>query len=399
MELNEKGEHYMTDKWSFLATMKPSLQEIWNRSGFMEPTAVQKKVVPLVLDGKDIIAESPTGTGKTVAYLLPLLQQIESDKKGIQAVILASSHELVMQIHQEIQKWSDGSGIIGASFIGGVNVKRQIEKLKKRPQVIVGTPGRIHELIKLKKIKMHEVKTIVLDEGDQLLVPEHVNTVKNIIKSSLNDRQILFFSATLPANIKQIAKELSNQPELITIKKDEIASSNVEHFYFVCEMREKINFLKKISQLKFLKALVFVKDIGNLTVLAEKLQYKDVRLGVLHSESKKQERATTLENFRTGKLPLILATDVAARGLDIAGLTYVIHFDIPQNSDQYIHRSGRTGRMGESGTVISIVTEREERELKQFARQLEISVHKKVLYKGQIVDESERSYSKPRPSK
>jgi superfamily II DNA/RNA helicase len=182
---------------NFLMDVKPFIQSNWEKANFQEPTAIQKKSIPLILEGKDVFAESPTGTGKTLAYVLPLLNNIDEKKKNAQVVILAPSRELVMQIFEEIKKWSEGSGLTSASFIGGANIKRQLEKLKKSPQVIVGTPGRIHELIKLKKLKMHEVKAFVLDEGDQLLIPEHKNTIKEIIKTTLNDRQVVLFSATL----------------------------------------------------------------------------------------------------------------------------------------------------------------------------------------------------------
>ncbi|MBE4910621.1 DEAD/DEAH box helicase [Bacillus luteolus] len=377
----------MSEKWDFLSQTKPFLQEAWEKSGFASPTAVQVKAAPQVLEGKDIIVESPTGTGKTLAYLMPLLNKIDPEHGGVQALILASSHELVMQINLEVQKWAEGSGIRGASFIGGANVKRQLEKLKKRPQVVVGTPGRVSELIKQKKLKMHEVKTIVLDEGDQLLVPEHTNTVENIIKTTLADRQIVLFSATMPAHTERAARVFMNNPEVIKVTKEDMPKSKVDHIYFVCDSRDKVETLEKIGRLENVKALTFVKDIGNLAVVAEKLQFKRIPLSVLHSDSKKEERANAIKSFRAGKVPMLVATDVAARGLDIEGLSHVVHFDLAEDLTQYTHRSGRTGRAGAAGTVISIVTEREERTLKQYARELGFTVSKKVFFKGQIADE------------
>lgn len=377
----------MTTFWPLLMSLKPFLNENWKKSSFEKPTAIQLQATPIIIDGKDVIAQSPTGTGKTISYLIPLLQMVDSNKGSIQAVILASSHELVMQVHQEIQKWSQGSDINSATFIGGANVKRQLEKLKKRPQIIVGTPGRVHELIKMKKLKMHEVKTIVLDEGDQLLVPEHIHTVKEIVKSTLKDRQILLFSATLLENTEKLAAEMMNNPEVIRIKKEEMTEGLAEHLYLVCEPRDKVEILGKISRLKNIKGLAFVKDIGSLDMLAKKLQYNGVQVGVLHSDIKKQDRETALKNFRTGQISLLLATDVAARGLDIPDITHVVHVDLPNEFTQYVHRSGRTGRLGSTfGTVISIVTEREKRTLKQFVRELDVPLHEKVFYMGQLQD-------------
>ncbi|UQD51150.1 ATP-dependent helicase [Bacillus methanolicus] len=385
----------MSEKQSIIKSLQPFIQEAWNKSGFENLTSIQKQTIPLILQGKDVVAESPTGTGKTLSYLLPLLHKIDQSKKSVQVVILAPSQELVMQILGEFQKWSEGSGIRGASFIGGANLKRQLEKLKKNPHVVIGTPGRTFELIKQKKLKMHEVKTVVLDEGDQLLNSEHVDTVKNIIKTTLSDRQIVLFSATLAFKTEEVAKGLANEPEVIRVKKDEAMSfSKVDHIYFVSEQRDKINLLEKAARLKGIKALVFVNDIGRLQILAEKLSYKEFQTEALHSEMSKIERQHALRNFRTGETNILLATDVAARGLDINGITHVIHFNFPKDMNQYVHRSGRTGRFGATGTVISFVTDREERELKKIAKELKISVHKKVFYKGEITDDRMKNHMK-----
>lgn len=371
--------------------MKPFIQAVWEKEQFGQPTQVQASAIPLILDGKDVLAESPTGTGKTLAYLLPVLNKIDPDKRAIQAVILASSQELVMQILQEVQKWSEGSGIRSASFIGGANVKRQLEKLKKSPHIIAGTPGRLFELIKQKKVKMHEVKTIVLDEGDQLLTHEHLPTVQNIIRSALADRQVVLFSATLSKYVEKEAKDLMKDPEVIRIEKDEtIQAGKVEHIYFIAEQREKLKLLEKVSRLPEAKVLVFIKDIGNLTVAGEKLAFNGIETALLHSDLNKDKRKNTLKDFRTGKVNMLLATDVAARGLDIKGVTHVVHLDFPKDIEQYVHRSGRTGRFGADGTVISLVTEREERELKKFCRELNIPVERRVFFKGDIVSPEER---------
>ncbi len=364
---------------------KAFINEAWEKSGFTEQTAIQTKVSSSILNGKDVIAKSPTGSGKTLAYLLPLLQNMESDKKHVQAVILASSHELVMQIHQEVQKWTQGSGISSATLIGGANMKRQIEKLKKKPNVVIGTPGRVHELINQKKLKMHEVQSLVLDEGDQLLVPEHYQTIQSIVKSTLQDRQLLLFSATLSEHTEQEAKTFMQDPYVVKVSEEEINKPDVEHIYFVCEAREKIDLVRKIVKHENGKALAFLKEISHLQAMAQKLEYQGISVGVLNSNSHKQERQRTLKDFREGKLPLVLSTDVAARGLDIRDLTHIIHVDLPEDVNQYIHRSGRTGRLGSSsGTIISIVTPQEERLLKKYSQQLDLSLSKKVFYKGEM---------------
>ncbi|MFT9599414.1 DEAD/DEAH box helicase [Mesobacillus sp.] len=378
----------MSETQLIIAQLKPFLQQAWEKAGFETMTSVQSTAIPLIIEGKDVVGESPTGTGKTLAYLLPVLNKIDANMQNTQAVILASSQELVMQILSEIQKWGEGSGIKSASLIGGANLKRQIDKLKKSPHIIVGTPGRTNELIKQKKLKMHKVHTVVLDEGDQLLTPEHNETVKSIVKSTLADqRQLLLFSATLPETVEKSIKRLAKDPEIINVKKDEtIDAAKVEHIYFLSEQRDKIKVLEKIARLDGTKSLVFIKDIANLTITAEKLKFKDIHVGQLHSDLDKQDRQRYLNKFRDGNSEMLLVTEVAARGLDIKGVTHVVHYDFPREQDQYVHRSGRTGRFGAEGTVISIVNEREERDLKRFCKALNITPVQKEFYGGKIVD-------------
>jgi superfamily II DNA/RNA helicase len=380
----------MTDQSPIVDNLKPFIQKIWVNEGFTTPTSVQKEAIPIAIQGNDIIAESPTGSGKTLAYLIPILEKVDPEILGVQAVILASSHELVMQIHQEIQKWTKDTNITSASFIGGTNIKRQVEKLKKKPQIIVGTPGRMLELIKIKKMKMHQVKQVVLDEADQLLVTEHFDTVKNIISSALAERQILLFSATLSKDLEHSVKEWMNNPQVIRIEK-EVSAPKVEYIYFVSDARDKMELLRKIGRIESMKGIAFMRDIGNLNVLAQKLSYKGFSFGLLHSGTKKQERANAINAFKKGEYPLLIATDVAARGLDIKGITHVVHIDLPEDVKQFIHRSGRTGRVGStSGTVISIVTPREEKKLIQFGKKLNIKIDKKVFVRGEIRNASKQ---------
>ncbi|MDQ0926600.1 superfamily II DNA/RNA helicase [Bacillus atrophaeus] len=375
----------MTQTWPFLHNAKTFIKENWETSGFTKPTAVQEQTAEIIMEGKDVIAESPTGTGKTLAYALPVLERIQPEQKQAQAVILAPSRELVMQIFQVIQDWKSGSELRAASIIGGANVKKQVEKLKKHPHIIVGTPGRVSELIKMKKLKMHEVKTIVLDEADQLILPEHRETMKQIIKTTLKDRQLLCFSATLKQETEQVLREMTQEPEVLKVERSQHDAGKVKHQYLVCDQRDKVKLLQKLSRLQGMQALVFVRDIGNLSVYAEKLAYHHVDLGILHSEAKKMERAKILAAFENGEFPLLLATDIAARGLDIENLPYVIHADIP-DEDGYIHRSGRTGRAGKEGTVISLVTPMEESKLKKMAKRLGLTLQQVVYAKGQLAE-------------
>lgn len=380
---------------TLINTLQPFIQNLWENSEFEAATPVQEQAIPVILEGKDVLVESPTGTGKTLAYLLPIIERIDLTKQHPQALIVAPSKELAMQIFEQIQKWTEGSEITGASFIGGANVKRQVEKLKKRPHILVGTPGRLQELIQAKKIKMHEVMTIVMDEADQLFVPEHKKTIENIIKSSMQERQLLLFSATLREETEKQAIGLLKEPVVIRVTKEDLPPVRVEHLYSVVDQRDKANVLANLLRVKGIKALAFVRDIGNLNVLTEKLHYKQLNVGILHSESSKQERENAMKNFRKDEYPVLLATDVAARGLDIKELSHVIHYDLPEEVENYVHRSGRTGRQGAEGTVISIVSEREERKLKQFARELGLTLEKRVVFGGKLVKEEDLKGGKP----
>lgn len=368
------------------SSLKSFLQDAWTKNGLETLTAIQQQAIPAILAGRDLIAESPTGTGKTLAYIIPLLERIDPQRKNLQAVILAPTRELVMQIQQEIQKYAEGSQIRSDSFIGGADFKRQLEKLKQHPQVAVGTPGRIHELIKTKKMKMHEVKTVVVDEADHIKETEFQNTVKEIVKTTLRDRQLLFFSATISDQVEKESRNMMKDPQMLRIAKQDIPSSEVEHLYLICERRDKIDVLRRIVKMNPQKSIAFVNDTGSFLELAARLEYKGIPLEVLHGGIQKTERERILANFRAGKFPLLLSTDVAARGLDIEGITHVIHFDLPETSDQYVHRSGRTGRMGKEGTVISIITSAEAKRLQKFSNELGIPIHKKILYTDRLVD-------------
>ena len=383
---------------SIISSLQPFLQQVWEKSEFESPTQVQKQAIPKVLEGQDLLIESPTGTGKTLAYLIPIIEKIDIQKQHPQAVILAPSKELAMQILGELQKWTEGSEIVTTSLIGGANVKRQLEKLKKRPHIIVGTPGRLFELVQLKKLKMHEVKTVVLDEGDQLLTSEHLPSIKNIVKATLADRQVLLISATINETATSVANELMKEPALVKVETDAESKAKVEHFYVVCEQRDKVNILANVVRESKMKALAFVRDIGNLSVVAEKLAFKQLNVGVLHGDSTKREREVALKEFRNAEYPILLATDIAARGLDIKELTHVVQYDVPMDEASYTHRAGRTGRQGATGTVISIVTPREERELKQIAKKLGVTLQKREVFGGKLVEQKPERPQRPQKS-
>ncbi|KSU85540.1 MULTISPECIES: DEAD/DEAH box helicase [Fictibacillus] len=370
--------------------LQPYLQENWKEAAFDSLTPVQKEMLPFMLERKDLVVESPTGTGKTLAYCLPLLDKIDSLSTALQAVVIAPTKELVMQIHSVLQEYAKGSNITGTTLIGGVNVQRQVEKLKKKPHYIVGTPGRILELYKNKKVKLHEVKTIVVDEADIVYDMELMDEVQNIVKGTMKDRQLVFVSATISNKAEEIAKEWMNTPHFIKISRDTEERESIANIYLISERRDKIDNLRRIIRHHSnMKAIVFFGANLKLEEIAAKFAYRGITVGVLSGQATKQERQKVMREFRSSNHALLLSTDLAARGLDINGLTHVIHFDLADSEKQFIHRSGRTGRAGQTGTVISLVTEREENVLLKWAKKLNMPAEKAVIKQDQLLPASQ----------
>ncbi|HEY0827977.1 MAG TPA: DEAD/DEAH box helicase [Bacilli bacterium] len=374
--------------------------------GITEPTPIQEQAIPVIMDGRDVIALSQTGTGKTLAYLLPVLHKIDLRIKGIQAMVIVPTRELGMQILHEAEKLVDGSGVIVQSLIGGTAISRQLEKLRLHPQIVVGTPGRILELIRTRKLKMHHIKSITVDEVDQVFDLGSLKEVEDIIRSAPRDRQIIFLSATIPKAIQTMALRWMKEPINIQVQSAQRTSDTLEHLYIVCEERDKIDTLRRVVRHYNPKsAIVFINQINSVAELVAKLKYAHLSVEALYGEADKQERAAVLNGFREGKFQLLLATDVAARGLDIKGLTHVINFDPPTDADHYLHRAGRTGRMGKSGTAISIITSRETFIMHKFETFLGIQIASKSMVKGQIIDAQtkpsrpEKAVTAPKPVK
>jgi superfamily II DNA/RNA helicase len=355
--------------------------------GITQPTPVQTQVIPLVLEGKDVVAQSQTGTGKTLAYLLPVLQRIDASRKELQAVVLVPTRELGMQIVQETEKLVKDTGISVQQLIGGAALHRQIDKLKLKPQIVVGTPGRILELMKLRKLSLHQVRSIVVDEADQVFSLGSTTEAEAILKSARRSCQVLFFSATIPPEMEQVTSRWMQTPEIIRVNPEQRTSETLEHIYFVCEERDKIDTLRRLVRLiNPPSAIVFVNAAADVSEVVQKLQYVGLSVEALYGEAGKQDRAKVLGAFRHRKFQLLLATDVAARGLDIQGVTHVFNLDPPPGPDYYVHRVGRTGRMGQRGTAVSIVTPKQQFIIGKFAKALGIDIVPKAMYEGRIVD-------------
>lgn len=365
-----------------------NLIEALKKEHILNPTEIQHKVIPLILENKDIIGQSQTGSGKTLAYLLPIFEKINTDKREMQIIVLAPTHELVIQIDNQIKLLSTNSGIpvTSTTIIGEVNVKRQIEKLKEKPHIIVGSPGRILELIKLKKISAHTIKTIVIDEGDRLLDQNNLPTVKDVIKTTMKDRQLMIFSATINEAALNVGKDLMKNAEVIKIEDTQLVNPQITHMYLTAEQRDKIDVLRKlIHAAKPEKAIVFINKSEETQITTLKLQYHNIKAYGIFGNATKEERKKALEGFRSGKYNILVASDLAARGLDIKGVTHIFNLDLPEDSKEYLHRVGRTGRAGKHGTAISIVTKKEEFLIKKYENEFKIKIEAKEVYRGEIV--------------
>lgn len=379
---------------NFIEQLSPVWQEKWKKAGYETAMPIQEQMIPEMLAGNDIVAESPTGTGKTLAYLLPILQRINPEKPAIQAMIIAPSQELSMQIVNVVREWIEGTDITVTQLIGGANMQRQLEKLKKKPSIVVGTPGRLNELVKNKKLKMHEIRMLVLDEGDQLMAREHRNIMKDLIEKTQHGRQLILVSATITEEVELVADRMMQHPTRLKVKAEDMPmQGKVTHSFIKVDEREKTEMLRKISNLENVKALAFVNNLDQLLMKENKLKYRDAKIVALHSEMKKDERKKALDQFRKGEVSVLIATEVAARGLDIDQVTHVIHVDVPQTIEQYQHRSGRTGRAGADGEVLTLLAYADERHYKKFTKELPSKPVQKILHGGRLIEGNSKTIS------
>ncbi|WP_151737299.1 DEAD/DEAH box helicase ['Paenibacillus yunnanensis' Narsing Rao et al. 2020] len=354
--------------------------------GITAPSPVQEQTIPLLLAGRDVLAASQTGTGKTLAYLLPLLQGIDPQQKVVQKLVLAPTQELAMQIVREAERYGAHRGIKMQALIGGAAIKRQIEKLREHPQLVVGTPGRVRELIGLRKLKMHEVSTIVLDEADQMFQLSGAGEVAKIVASALRTRQLVMLSATLGEETRTLAAREMKNPAEIGIEPGVMTAGGLEHIYVVSEERNKIDMLRRVIRgFNPKRTIVFVNATEDIAEVEAKLNYLGLPAAALYGDADKVTRSHVLSRFRDGKFRVLVASDVAARGLDIEDLALVVSYDPAFDAEHYVHRAGRTGRMGKRGTSVSIVTEQQTFIMRKFARELDIRLEPRELLAGKAV--------------
>lgn len=340
-------------------TMK-SISEI----GFEEPTPIQVSTIPLILGGRDIVGQAQTGTGKTAAFGIPIVEKCQKSKNPF-AIVLEPTRELAVQVAQEIHKIGKYKKISVLPIYGGTSIDRQIKILQRGINVVVGTPGRVIDHLSRNTISLSEIEVVVLDEADEMLDMGFIEDIEKILKATPAERQTLLFSATIPQPIINIAKRYMRNPEKIRINIKDVVIPKIKQIFYEVREEDKVNALSRLLDVENPQlAIAFCHTKRDVDEVSIKLSQMGYNAGALHGDYTQARRDDVMNKFRGGMLDILVATDVAARGLDIKDLTHVINYSIPQNPDSYVHRIGRTGRAGKSGIAITLITPREYKHLR-----------------------------------
>jgi len=326
--------------------------------GFENPSNIQHKSIPIINKSKDLIAQSQSGTGKTGAFTIGILNKLDISLKRTQFIIVTPTHELAKQIYEVITELSKYMKITTAKVIGKTNINESINELRKDPQIIVATPGRLIDMIQRKHIYTDDIKSFVLDEADEMLSSGFMDTIYNIIRTLPKSAQILLFSATLPNEIIELTKHFMNEPELILVNKEELTLEGIRQFYIKLDQYNwKFDVLFELYEtINITQSIIYVNSKNVLNNLYQKLINDNYPVSYIHGDMMQKERESNLQNFKSGTTRVLLSTDLLSRGIDIQQLSLVINFDLPRDKETYIHRIGRSGRYGRKGVSINLVT-------------------------------------------
>ena len=339
--------------------------------GFEEPTPIQAQTIPLLLEGRDVLAQAQTGTGKTAAFALPIVQRVDIARREVQALVLAPTRELAMQVAEAMHNLGKTRGLAVLPVYGGQAYDRQLQGLRNGVHVVVGTPGRVMDHMRRGTLSLANVQTIVLDEADEMLDMGFVEDIEFILNEVPAERQIALFSATVPRRIEALARRYQRNPQRVTIAQDELTAPQTRQMYVQTQQRDKLEALTRILDLeKPSSAIVFCRTKREVDELSDTLQARGYTAAAIHGDINQSQRERLLGAFRDGRAELLIATEVAARGLDIPDVTHVFNYDIPDDADAYIHRIGRTGRMGRKGDAVTFVTPREMGQLRFIEKQI-----------------------------
>jgi len=365
----------------------PELIAALAKQRIAEPSPIQIAAIPTLAAGKDAYLRAETGTGKTLAYLLPLFTRIDPTQAATQLVIVAPTHELAIQIHRQSCELAVNAAwaIRSVLLIGGTATDRQIDKLKSKPQVVVGSPGRIVELIERGKLKTVHISAIVIDEADRLLNDESLHWIGTIVRASPPGRQLVFASATIEQETRRVLETLA--PDVLMLRAGAgKVNENIEHQYLLCESRDKPDLLRKLLHaLDVPRSIVFVHRNDVAEEVASKLSHHKLAAADLNSELSKLDRKRAMDGIRDGSIRIMIASDLAARGLNLPGVSHVFNLDVPTQAKAYLHRVGRTARAGAKGTAVSLVTETEARLIRRYEQELGIALQCIRIFNGQIL--------------
>ena len=360
--------------------ISPEVMQAIKETRHKEMFPIQAAAIPKILEGKDIISQAQTGTGKTAAFAIPIVERIHTNQDGIQSIILTPTRELAVQVNDEMRKYGKYRGIKTLAVYGGVSIENQINRIREGIHVVVGTPGRVIDHIKRGTLKLNKVRFAVLDEADRMLDMGFIEDINYILETTPKNRQTLLFSATMPGAIIKLADRYMKDHETISVSKDEITVKDIEQVYCEVDYYNKIEVLKKIIEKEnIFSAIIFCNTKAGVDKLAHILRQMKQKVEAIHGNLSQAKRNRVLENFKKGKIIFLIATDVAARGLDIQGVSHVINYNVPQEPESYIHRIGRTGRAGKHGKAIMFVTDRDRESLGRIEWFIDMPI-KKVDY-------------------
>jgi ATP-dependent RNA helicase DeaD len=357
-----------------LGLSKPLLDAL-DHLGYESPTPIQEQAIPELLAGHDVIGQAQTGTGKTAAFGLPLLQYVEPDLDEVQALVLTPTRELCIQVTQALRAYGERRGIQVVAVFGGAPIRNQVAQLKQGGQVVVGTVGRVMDLMNRHELVLSDVRYVVLDEADEMLDLGFLEDVETILSRCPSGRQTALFSATMPPEIKRLAEKRMFDPITIKVRAAQLTIDTVDQFYLEVGDREKPDALARVLTAEQPdQAIIFARTKIGVDRLSQSLNGRGIRVKALHGDMSQGSRDGVMIAFKGGRERLLVATDVAARGLDISGVTHVINYDIPNSPDVYVHRIGRTGRVGRSGRAITLITPRQRRELEAIERHAKTTI-------------------------
>lgn len=348
----------MSQDFSSLGIEEPILRAI-ERMGFEEPTPVQVETIPLLLKGRDVIAQAQTGTGKTAAFGIPIVQAIERQGKAPSALILCPTRELAVQVSEEINRLAMFKDLNTLAIYGGASIENQIEALRRGVDIVAGTPGRVIDHIHRGTIDLASVRFMVLDEADRMLDMGFIEDIDYILSKVPKKRQTMLFSATILPEIRSMGERHMHRPATVSVSEDDLILPNTKQMYFAIGRKNKIWALCRVLDKEKPKAIVFAQTKHMVDIIERRLTSYGYPAAAIHGDLTQSRRERVLSNFRSGKVRILIATDVAARGLDIEGVTHVINYDIPESPDVYVHRIGRTGRAGKEGKAITFVSSNE----------------------------------------